>query len=480
MPRTWIEHWNPEDEGFWEATGKAIARRNLIFSIFAEFLGFAVWQIFSVVAVNLPNAGFTFSVPQLFLLASLPGLVGATMRFPYTVAVPKFGGRNWTIVSALLLLVPTSLVGVLVQHPSTPFWAFAIAAASAGFGGGNFASSMANISFFYPDKHKGLALGLNAGGGNLGVSVVQFAIPFAITVSLFGPLAGAPETLIKNGAAAGQLWLQNAGFFWIPLILLAVICAWLFMDNLSVSRARLADQATILKSRHTYLLSWLYIGTFGSFIGYSGAFPLLIKTQFPGVNPLQLAFLGPLVGSLIRPVGGWLSDRLGGTYVTLWNYGIMIVAVAGVIASLSVHNFGSFFACFMLLFATAGLGNGSTFRMIPSIFRSMHLARAERTGQDRALALKEAGKETAASLGFAGAVGAYGGFLVPNSYSTSIAATGGVQAALWGFIGFYVTCIFITWAVYLRPEMGRRRTAAAQPGVMAAGDMAVPEAEAVA
>jgi NNP family nitrate/nitrite transporter-like MFS transporter len=478
MPRTWIEHWNPEDADFWEGEGKRIARRNLIFSIFAEFLGFSVWQIYSVVAVNLSNVGFKFSVSELFLLASLPGLVGATMRFPYTVAVPRFGGRNWTVVSALLLLIPTLLVGFLVQNPSTPFWLFAVAAATAGFGGGNFASSMANISFFYPDKRKGLALGLNAGGGNLGVSVVQFAIPFAITVGLFGSLGGPAETLIKNGAPAGQMWLQNAGFFWVPLILVAAICAWLFMDNLSVSRARFSDQASILKSKHTYLMSWLYIGTFGSFIGYGGAFPLLIKTQFPGVNPLQFAFLGPLVGSLIRPLGGWLSDRLGGTLVTLWNFAVMIAAVVGVIASLNVKNFTSFFVCFLVLFATAGIGNGSTFRMIPSIFRNEHLARAASSGRDRALALKDAGKDTAAVLGFSSAVGAYGGFLVPNSYSTSIAATGGVQAALVGFIAFYVTCIGITWWCYLRTDLAKaapQAEAAPKPAATAE-----PAAEAVA
>ncbi|MGH2708826.1 MAG: MFS transporter, partial [Actinomycetota bacterium] len=320
MSRPWIEHWNPEDDAFWEREGKAVARRNLTFSIFAEFLGFLVWVLWSVTAARLNEAGFNFSTSQLFTLVAAPALVGATVRFPYTLAVPRFGGRNWTVVSALLLLLPTSLLAVLVSNPSTPYWVFLLGAATAGLGGGNFASSMANISFFYPDRKKGFALGLNAAGGNLGVAVAQLLAPLVVMTGVFAVVGGSQ--------AGGTLFLQNAGLIWIPFILAAAICARLFMDNLRVARSSLADQAVIVKRKQTWIMAWLYIGTFGSFIGYSAGLPLLMKTQFPNVA-LSIAFLGPLVGSLSRPVGGWLSDRLGGARVTFVTFSSMIPAVLG-------------------------------------------------------------------------------------------------------------------------------------------------------
>src|SRR5262249_32340040 len=302
--RPWIGEGNPEAEQFWESKGKAIARRNLIWSILAEHLGFSIWLIWSIVATKLPQAGFPYTTDQLFQLVALPGLVGSLMRFPYTFAVPKFGGRNWTIVSALLLFVPTIALAVLVGHPDTPFWLMALVAATAGLGGGNFASSMANISFFYPDRQKGWALGLNAAGGNIGVSSVQFLVPLLIGSGWIGLY------LVKPVTASG-LYLQNAGLMWLPLIAIAAVCAWRYMDNLTSAKSSFKDQLTITGRKHTWVMSWLYIGTFGSFIGYSAAFPLLLKTQFPQVT-LNLAFLGPLVGSLVRPVGGLLADKIGG------------------------------------------------------------------------------------------------------------------------------------------------------------------------
>src|SRR5919199_6236454 len=278
----WIDGWEPEDKVFWESKGKYIARRNLVFSIFAEFLGFSVWQLFSIVAALLPAIGFAFGPNELFWLVALPGLVGATMRFPYTFAVGLFGGRKWTITSALLLLIPCTLLGVIVQNPETPFWLFAVAAALGGLGGGNFASSMANISYFYPNDQKGTALGLNAAGGNLGVGVVQFLVPVLITLGVFGGALGDPQTKIDPATgAASEVFVQNGAFSWVPLIVLSAICAYLFMNNLHVSQAPPKEQALVMRRKHAWIMSYLYVGTFGSFIGYSASFPLLIKTQLP-------------------------------------------------------------------------------------------------------------------------------------------------------------------------------------------------------
>ncbi len=243
-----------------------------MFSIFAEFLRFSVWQVYSVVAALLPSIGFAFTLDQVFWLAALPGLVGTTARFPYTFAVPIFGGRNWTIISALLLLIPAVMLGVLVQDPSTPFWMFLVAAATAGFGGGNFASSMANISYFHPDGKKGLALGLNAAGGNIGVSIVQLVVPALITLGSFGALVGAPQMRVNPATGAGSsVWVQLAGFVWVPLILMSALCAWFFMNNLRVRSVSVREQAVILRRKHTWIMALLYTGTFGSFIGYSAS-----------------------------------------------------------------------------------------------------------------------------------------------------------------------------------------------------------------
>jgi MFS transporter, NNP family, nitrate/nitrite transporter len=435
----WIDHWEPEDDGFWRATGRRVARRNLIFSIFAEHLGFSVWLLWSVVVVSLPAAGFAFSVDQLFWLVAVPNLVGSLLRFPYTFAVPRFGGRNWTVVSAVLLLVPTGLLAYAVTEPATPYWAFLFIAATAGLGGGNFASSMANISFFYPDRHKGLALGLNAAGGNIGVSLVQLLVPVVITVGVVG------------AAQRPDLYLQNAGLFFVPLIALSALGAWLFMDNLTTARSSFRDQAVIARRKQTWVMSILYIGTFGSFIGYSAAFPLLIKQEFAGVVVSHFAFLGPLVGSLSRPVGGRLSDRIGGARVTLWNFAAMGFGVVAVIFSVDAHSWAAFLASFLLLFVTAGVGNGSTFRMIPVIFREEALRDVDATDpQARATAMARGRREAAAVLGFSSAVGAFGGFLIPRGFGMSISQTGGLLPALLCFLAFYVVCLAGTWWYYLR------------------------------
>ena len=441
---TWISDWNPEDTTFWESKGKAIARRNLIFSILAEHLGFSIWLIWSIVATKLPAAGFHYSTEQLFQLVALPGLVGSLMRFPYTFAVPIFGGRNWTIVSASLLFVPTVLLAFFVTQPDTPYGLMLAVAATAGLGGGNFASSMANISFFYPDRMKGWALGLNAAGGNVGVSTVQLLVPI---------LMGFGIVNLYQATPVAGVFLQNAGLIWLPLIAIAIYGAARHMNNLSNARSTFKDQLAITGRKHTWVMSWLYIGTFGSFIGYSAAFPLLIKTQFPAIT-IAVAFLGPLVGSVSRPFGGLLADKVGGARVTFWNFVAMAAATLGVMYYVDIKSFPGFLAMFLVLFITTGIGNGSTFRMIPSIFREEKLRAAKGSGEaGRLNAIKAAATESAAVIGFVSAIGACGGYLIPRGFGASIAATGGPHLALEVFLTFYLSCIALTWWYYLRKTL---------------------------
>lgn len=415
----WIDVWDPEDATFWATKGKAVARRNLWPSIFAEFLGFSVWQLWSIVVVSMPLAGFTYSTDQLFWLVAVPSLVGATLRLPYTFAVPKFGGRNWTITSALLLLIPTIGMTYFLTQPGTPFWLMVLLAATAGAGGGNFASSMTNISFFYPEKEKGFALGINAAGGNLGVAVVQLVVPVVIV------------------AGAG-LSLNRAGMIWIPLVLLAAFFAWKVMANLSVATSSFRASVAAAKRPHTWIISFLYIGTFGSFIGFSAAFPLLIKTTFPEIT-VSIAFLGALVGSVARPFGGKLADLVGGAWVTVCAFVVMGLGILAAIVSLNAGSFTAFLISFLFLFVASGAGNGSTYRMIPAVFR---LTTPGDPGRAR--------REAAACIGIASAVGAYGGFLVPRGFAMSTSSFGSLVPALYVFCGFYVVCLAVTYFCYLR------------------------------
>jgi NNP family nitrate/nitrite transporter-like MFS transporter len=346
----WIEKWNPEDPEFWEKRGKPIARRNLVFSIFAEFLGFAVWQLFSIVGALIGAIGFDFTPNQLFWLVALPPLVGAFMRLPYTVAVQIFGGRAWTIVSVLLLLIPTTLLGFAVMNPDTPYWVFVVAAIAGGFGGGNFSSSMTNINYFFPNREKGAALGINAAGGNIGVAVVQLVVPLLITLGVSVIAIGGSQTRENADGSTSQIFMQNAAFFWIPLILISAVCAYFFMNSLRVSRTPVKEQALVLRRKHMWVMSYIYIGTFGSFIGYSASFPLLITLRFPEYASFAaLAWLGPLVGSVSRPFGGWLADKVGGARVTFWDFVVMIGAVIGLLLFLRLESFSGFFAMFLIL-----------------------------------------------------------------------------------------------------------------------------------
>ena len=447
--------WTPEDKAFWQQQGKAIATINLWISVPSLFLAFAVWQLWSAVAVNLPALGFKFTPNELFWLAAAPGLSGATLRIFYSFMVPVFGGRRWTAISTASLLIPAIGIGIAVQDPKTSYATLLTLALLCGFGGGNFASSMANINFFFPKERKGSALGVNAGLGNLGVSGVQFLAPLVVAAGVYGPLAGGPQTIVRASGETAHIWAQNAAFVWVPFILIFTIAAWIGMNDIADAKASVREQAVIFRRKHNWLMCWLYLGTFGSFIGYAAGFPLLIKSQFPGVNALQYAWVGPLVGAAVRPFGGWLADKLSGARVTFWNFVVMTLAVAGVLWFLPTGGagggFAGFFACFMVLFLTTGIGNGSTFRMIPVIFLTERMRDAAGKGAaEEEQAVKDANKEAAAVLGFTSAFAAYGAFFIPKSYGTSIALTGGPQAALYLFIVFYLTCIAVTWWYYSR------------------------------
>lgn len=431
-----IDDWRPEDEAFWENGGKQVASRNLWISIPALLLAFAVWVIWSVIVVRMPEVGFGFDKAQLSWLLALPALSGATMRIFYAFMVPIFGGRRWTTISTASLLIPTVWLGFAIQNPDTPFITFAIIALLCGFGGANFSSSMSNISFFYPKSKQGMALGLNAGLGNLGVSVLQFVVPVVIGFSLFGALAGGGQ-VTQEGKT---LYLQNAAFVWVIPIVIMTLLAWFGMNDLSGAKASFKEQSVIFGRQHNWIMCILYLATFGSFIGFSAAFPMVIKQSFPEVDPLKVAFLGPLVGALFRPVGGWLSDKLGGARVTLYNYIIMTAAVVAVMYFLKAGNFTGYFACFMVLFITTGIGNGSTFRMIPVIFRTMH----ERLNSPDLI--NQARKEAAAVVGFAGGFAAYGGFVIPKMFGSGL----GVNGTFIALIVFYVVCIALTWWYYSR------------------------------
>jgi MFS transporter, NNP family, nitrate/nitrite transporter len=466
-----IQDWRPEDKAFWDSTGRAIARRNLWISVPCLLLSFAVWMVWSVVVAKLPSVGFAFTNEQLFWLASLPGLSGATLRIAYSFMPAIFGGRLWTTLATWSLLIPALGMGFAVQDPATPYWIFLVLALLCGFGGGNFASSMANISFFFPKSEKGSALAINAGLGNLGVSVVQFVVPLAITAGVFGWLGGAPQTATVAGVTT-TLWLQNAGFVFVPFIIASAFAAWFGMNDIATMKASFADQAVIFRRTHNWIMCWLYTGTFGSFIGFSAAFPLLSRILYPEVNALKYAFLGPLVGALSRAASGKACDRIGGGRITFWVFIAMSAGVMGILYAIGMKgdptSFPVFFASFLFLFAATGVGNASTFQMIPAIMRR-EVARLE-PGLSAAERVKQSDKESAAIIGFTSAIAAYGAFFIPKSFGTSIAMTGSAETALYAFLAFYVSCVLATWWFYTRRggllhdiEHGGRANAAATP-----------------
>ncbi|MFF3889486.1 NarK family nitrate/nitrite MFS transporter [Streptomyces sp. NPDC001914] len=437
----WIEEWDPEDEVFWAEKGEKVARRNLFFSVLSEHIGFSVWTMWSVLVLFMgPEYGLTPA--DKFLLTSMVTLVGAVVRVPYTFAVALFGGRNWTIVSAGLLLVPT-VAAFVVMEPGTSFTTFLVVGLLAGVGGGNFASSMTNINAFFPLRKKGWALGLNAGGGNIGVPVIQL-----VALAVIGA-AGGPRVLLG---------------IYIPLVVVAAVLAGLFMDNLTPVKNDTGAALDAAKDPHTWIMAFLYIGTFGSFIGYAFAFGQVLQVEF-GRTPLQaayLTFIGPLLGSLIRPVGGWLADRYGGARITLWNFVAMAAATGVLVFASSEKSLALFVSVFVVLFVLSGLGNGSTYKMIPGIFQR----KALEAGLEGEEAARHGRRLSGAAMGLIGAVGALGGVGINLAFRQSFLSSGSGTGAFVTFLAFYAAAFAVTWAVYLRrpaAEPGASATAEAKP-----------------
>jgi MFS transporter, NNP family, nitrate/nitrite transporter len=451
-----IANWDPEDTVAWEAGNKNIARRNLIWSVAAEHIGFSVWSIWSVMVLFMPEAVYGFTAGDKFLLGATATLVGAFLRIPYTLATATFGGRNWTVFSAFVLLIPTVGTMWLLANPGLPLWPYLVCAALAGFGGGNFASSMTNINAFYPQRLKGWALGINAGGGNIGVPMVQ----------IVGLL------VIATMGNRQPYWVCA---FYLVALAIAGIGAALYMNNLEQHKIDLTAMGAILKDRDTWVISLLYIGTFGSFIGFAFAFGQVLQINFAAggqtaaqasLHAAQIAFVGPLLGSLSRVYGGKLADRIGGGRVTLWVFAGMILG-AGVLVGVSMlddHTSGpatalmmaGYVVGFIALFLLSGIGNGSVYKMIPSIFearsRSLDVSEADRVAWSRAM--------SGALIGFAGAVGALGGvginLALRQSYMTSHSAT----SAFWIFLAFYLLASVVTWMMYVRRPSSARVTSA--------------------
>jgi len=422
-----LDDWRPEDEKFWAEAGSRIARRNLIFSVLSEHIGFSVWSLWSVIVLFLgPRYGF--DPAQKFTLTAVPTLFGGAMRIPYTLAIARFGGRNWTVISALLLLLPTTLIAIVLE-PGVSYNTLLVVAAIAGVGGGNFASSMANINAFYPQRLKGWALGINAGGGNLGVPAVQL-VGLAV--------------LATAGASHPRLLIA----VYVPLVVVAALLSARYMDNLPALRNDKGAMREVAREPHTWVMSLLYIGTFGSFIGFGFAFGQVLQVQFAEefstpVKAAYLTFLGPLLGSLVRPVGGLLADRFGGARVTFWNFGAMAVGALVVYIASRQESLALFLTGFVLLFVFSGVGNGSAYKMIPAIF-------VAKLGAGPA-----ARRASGALMGVAGAIGALGGVLVNIAFRESFLNSGRGDAAYLSFLAFYGLCLVVTWAVYLRPSPRR-------------------------
>ncbi|SPM33311.1 Nitrate/nitrite transporter NarK [Mycobacterium rhizamassiliense] len=451
-----LSDWDPEDTVAWENGNNKIARRNLIWSVAAEHIGFSVWSIWSVMVLFMPASVYHFSAGDKFLLGATATLVGACLRFPYPFATAKFGGRNWTVFSAFVLLIPTVGTMVLLAHPGLPLWPYLICAALSGLGGGNFASSMTNINAFYPQRLKGWALAVNAGGGNLGVPVVQ----------LVGLL------VIATAGNRQPYWVCA---IYLVLLAFAGIGAALHMDNLQHYRIEMNTMRAVLAEPHTWVISLLYIGTFGSFIGFSFAFGQVLQMNFvaggqdaaqASLHAAQIAFLGPLLGSISRVYGGRLADRIGGGRVTLTVFCSMILA-AGILISASTlgghgghtpaASMAGYVIGFVALFVLSGVGNGSVYKMIPTIFEArshrLQVGETERRQWSRSM--------SGALIGFAGAVGALGGVGVNLALRQSYLHNGSATAAFWAFAVVYVAASALTWAIYVRRPLEVATPAAA-------------------
>ncbi|WP_455901413.1 nitrate/nitrite transporter [Rhodococcus gordoniae] len=443
-----IERWDAEDVEAWEAGGRQVAKRNLIWSVIAEHVGFSVWSIWSVMVLFMPTEVYGIDAAGKFFLVAVPTLVGAILRIPYTVATARFGGRNWTIFSALVLLIPTLGALYLMLNPGHSYTTFMLVAALAGVGGGNFASSMTNINAFYPQRLKGWALGLNAGGGNIGVPAVQ----------LIG-------LLVIATVGNTEPWIVCAVY--LVLCAVAALGAALFMDNLGDQKADLRAMGAALKFRDSWIISFLYIGTFGSFIGFGFAFGQVLQINFlaggdtpaqAALHAAQIAFIGPLLGSISRPLGGKLADRIGGGRITLYTFVAMALAAAVLIVAGTLDDRATGAATggvltamvlgFIALFLLSGLGNGSVYKMIPSIFEARaqdldDLDRDEKAAWSRSM--------SGALIGFAGAIGGLGGVGINLVFRASYGGQAqSATMAFWVFAIFYLVCIVVTWFVFLR------------------------------
>lgn len=425
-----LAHWEPENEAFWNAFGKKIANQNLYTSTWALTLSFVVWTLWATIAAKLNSVGFHFTDEQIFTLAALPGLVGATGRLLYTYLPGLIGGRNSTFITTALLLLPIIGLGNALQDTSTSYDTFVLLVSFIGIAGANFSASMANIGFFFPKAHKGLALGINAGVGNLGVSLIYLTAPLLLgwnLSSFFGP------GLITNSGTT--IFLQNVCYFWAIPTIITLVLIWLFMDNLPLPKQSPKSILSIFGNKHTWLMCWIYTCGFGSFIGFSAALGLLVTKEFPEISFSLAAFLGPFIGASVRPLGGWLADKINsGSRITLLSLFVMLAASLTVLAGIQDHNFAMFFAAFLLLFLTTGFVNGASFRMIPYIFNNPF--------------------HSSLVTGFTAAIAAYGAFLIPKIFGWSYANFQSVTPAFYLLIAFTISTILITWWFYDRKGSG--------------------------
>ena len=423
--------WNPEDAGFWEKYGKRIATQNLYTSTWALVLSFVAWALWATIAAKLKFIGFNFSDDQIFTLAALPGLVGATGRLFYTYLPGLIGGRNSTFITTALLLLPLFGLGRALQDPTTSYETFVLLVSFIGIAGANFSASMANIGFFFPKANKGFALGINAGIGNLGVSLIYLTAPILLgwnLSSLFGEGVPGPD---------GMMYVQNVCYFWTIPTALTLVLVWLFMDNLPLPKQSPKSMMSIFGNKHTWLMCWIYTCGFGSFIGFSAAFGLLVAKEFPEMPFSYAAFLGPFIGAGIRPVGGLLADKMdSGSRVTLISLFVMLGASFLVLFGVEAHRFPVFFGAFLLLFLTTGFINGASFRMIPYIFNNPF--------------------HSSLVTGFTAAIAAYGAFFIPKLFGFAYANYGVVAPAFYILIAFTVSTIGITWYFYDRKGSGIR------------------------
>ncbi len=442
--RTWLAEWQPEDETFWNTKGKSLAWRTLWITTANLIFAFIVWFLVSALVVRLPGIGFQLTANQLFWLAAMPGLAGGTLRIIHTFLTPLYGTRHVVAISTLSLLIPAIGLFYAVQDPTTPYWVLMTLAFLAGLGGGNFSSFMPSTSLFFPKRLQGTALAIQAGIGNFGVSVVQFVTPWIIGFAAFGAFVGGPQSfrqvsgapqIASGGVPVREMWLQNAVFLYIPLILVFGILAWLLLRSVPV-RANFKEQADIFKEKHAFFMTLLYIMTFGSFSGLSGTFPLLIRQLYgslPGApDPLAFAFLGPLVGSVVRILAGPVSDRFGGAIVThIAGIGMVACAIAVTFftSPTSMADFPYFVGAMLGLFFFAGVGNASTFKQMPMIFPP---------------------RQAGGVIGWTGAMAAYGPFAVGLMLGYSISWFGSPNAFFYWAAIFFAICVGINWWYYAR------------------------------